>query len=357
MTIRTNNRHNYYGEWKGIRYASTSRFDQIAGCIGQKSPRYRPTGTFTILGNQIQARLYASPAICDPYTPTVLQYRLSRHYTVASRPARTAENAGLEKSATLHHHSKSPAAAVKKRAWHRLQAAIFAYAKAAGLIKPATEASIDSTGLESRFVSRHFLIRQGKRTHRYRKWTKLTIVADNASHLIAGAGVSIGPSNDSPLLPNAVRQAAEHICIDCLLADAGYDAESNHEICRNELDIRSTVIPVNSRSRKEGQTTGHYRNQMKQKFPMETFGQRWQVESIFSRFKRRLGYALRAKLDQSRATECLVRVLTYNLMILYLLVKYGFYGALSNLKLLPLQSKILVKPPLFYADLPAMEPF
>lgn len=175
-------------------------------------------------------------------------------------------------------------------------------------------------------------MRQGKRTHCYRKWTKLTIVADNASHLIAGAGVSVGPSNDSPLLPNAVRQAAEHIYIDCLLADAGYDAESNHEICRNELAIRSTVIPVNSRSRKEGQTTGYYRNQMKQKFPTEIFGQRWQVESVFSRFKRRLGYALRAKLEQSRIAECLVRVLTYNLMILYLLVKYGFYRAIRSVR-------------------------
>jgi hypothetical protein len=170
-------------------------------------------------------------------------------------------------------------------------------------------------------------MRQGKRTHRYRKWTKLTVVADNGSHLIAGAGVSIGPGNDSPLLPDAVRQAVEHIPIDCLLADGGYDAESNHELCRNELNIRSTVIPVNYRNRKDGQTTGYYRNQMKQEFPAETFGQRWQVESVFSRFKRRLGYALRAKLDQSRTIECLVRVLTYNLMILYLLVKYGFYRA------------------------------
>ena len=164
-------------------------------------------------------------------------------------------------------------------------------------------------------------MRQGKRTCRYRKWTKLTIVADNDSHLIAGAGVSIGPSNDSPLLPDAVRQAVEHIPIDCLMGDAGYDAESNHELCRNELDIRSTIIPVNDRNRKDGQTTGHYRKQMKQEFPKDKFGQRWQVESVFSRFKRRLGYALRAKFDQSRAVECLVRVLTYNLMILYLLFK------------------------------------
>ena len=47
---------------------------------------------------------------------------------------------------------------------------------------------------------------------------------------------------------------------------------------------------------------------MKQEFPEDKFGQRWQVESVFSRFKRRLDYALGAKLDQPRAIECLVRV-------------------------------------------------
>lgn len=199
--------------------------------------------------------------------------------------------------------------------------AIFADARACKLINESSEASIDSTGLESRFVSRHFLMRQGKRTQRYRKWTKLTIVCDNASHLIAGAVVSVGPSNDCPYLPEAVGQAVENLAIDRLLADAGYDAEANHKLCREELGIASTVIPVNDRHRKTGQTTGRYRRQMKKGFPKHEFGQRWQVESVVSRMKRRLGNALRARDEQARAAESLFRVLTYNLMILYLLFK------------------------------------
>jgi len=47
------------------------------------------------------------------------------------------------------------------------------------------------------------------------------------------------------------------------------------------------------------------------------YRQRWQVESVVSRLKRRLGYASRARRNETRATECLVRVLAYNLMILY----------------------------------------
>jgi hypothetical protein len=164
-------------------------------------------------------------------------------------------------------------------------------------------------------------MRQGKRTSQYRRWTKLTIVADNGTHLIPAANVSLGPSNDSPLLPNAVRQAKEHVDIKQLLADAGFDSETNHYICRKELDIPSTVIPLNNRNRKCNVVKGRYRNQMSRRFPKQVFGNRWQIESVFSRFKRKLGYALRAITEQSRATECLVRVMTYNLMILLLTCK------------------------------------
>jgi len=199
--------------------------------------------------------------------------------------------------------------------------AIFTDARAYGLIDQLPEASIDSTGLQSHFVSRHFLMRQGKRTQRYRKWTKLTVLGHHSSHLIAAATVSIGPSNDCPYLPEVVRQAVEHLPLERLLADSGYDSENNHQLCHEELGIRSTVIAVNDRYYKGGSLKGRYRNQMKKRFPKRKYRQRWQIESIFSRFKRRLGYALRSRSEQSRATECLLRVLTYNLMILYLLFK------------------------------------
>jgi transposase len=125
-----------------------------------------------------------------------------------------------------------------------------------------------------------------------------------------------------PRWPNT--QATENLLIGRLLADAGYDAEANHRFCRRGLGIRSTVIPVNDRRLKEGQTKGHYRNQMKNNFPKRKFRQRWQVECVVSRMKRRLGYALRARTDESRGTECGLRVLTYNLMLLYLLFTKNF---------------------------------
>jgi hypothetical protein len=169
--------------------------------------------------------------------------------------------------------------------------------------------------MENHYVSRHFLRRRGRRTTKYRRWTKLTAVCENKSHLIASATVSLGPSTDCHYFKAAVSQAAEHITIKTILADSGYDAEYNHQFCREQLAIGSTVIQVNDRGLKYNRTGGLYRRKMAQHFPTKKYRQRWQIESVFSRFKRRLGNALTARTNESRTSECLLRVLTYNLMI------------------------------------------
>jgi hypothetical protein len=44
--------------------------------------------------------------------------------------------------------------------------------------------------------------------------------------------VSRGPTQDSPQLPAALRQAARLLAPATLLGDAGYDAEHTHRLCR-----------------------------------------------------------------------------------------------------------------------------
>ncbi len=149
----------------------------------------------------------------------------------------------------------------------------------------------------------------------YRRWTKLTMATDNATHLIAGLSVRRGPGNDSPDFLPTVIQAVGHLPIDRLLADAAYDAEEHHRYCRQELGIRQTVIPVNGRGCVRV-PHGRYRRKMAKHFPRRVFGQRWQVESVISRLKRRLGEALRSRTEPSRLAECCFRVLTHDLMIL-----------------------------------------
>lgn len=173
---------------------------------------------------------------------------------------------------------------------------------------------MDATGLESRHVSRYYVWRKGKKRRGLLHWPKLTIACHSQSHLWAGAFVSWGPSQDSPQLPPALRQASRHIHFDRLLADAAYDAEHNHVLCRKILGIRLSVIPARKRNTRKW-PTAKYRRQMRRRFPRRVYGNRWQVESSFSRNKRLLGPALRARRPSTQKCEILLRVLTHNLMI------------------------------------------
>jgi len=192
---------------------------------------------------------------------------------------------------------------------------IFLLAHQHGLIDPAPEAAVDATGLETRHVSRHFESRRGKSRFLHRAWPKLTLVCHTATHLIAGAVVSRGPSQDSPDFAPAMRQASKHLAFDRVLADCGYDGERNHVLCREELHIRSTVIKLNPRKWPETIPKAKYRRQMKRHFHHRVYGNRWQCESAISRNKRLLGPALRSRTDLAQNRECLLRVLTHNLLI------------------------------------------
>jgi hypothetical protein len=188
------------------------------------------------------------------------------------------------------------------------------------LIGEEPTAAVDATGLESRHTSRYFARRSGAE---HASWTKLTAAVDTASHFIAGATVTTGPSNDSPQFKPVLAQASLAVGWDRVLADAAFDTETHHSYARDELGIRSSVIPINPRGN-SGPPGGKYRSQMPRRFRPKpegsrhrrVFGQRWQAESVFSRHKRRLGSALFGKSDDSRERECRLRVLTHNLMLL-----------------------------------------
>jgi len=176
-------------------------------------------------------------------------------------------------------------------------------------------ASIDATGLEDHHASPHFLRRQGRRTRRYQPWLKLGVVGDHRSHLLLAAVVTRGPSNDSPLLPPAVRQACARAPIRTLLGDAAFDAEPHHRLCRQQFNIRRTVFPLNPRGQ-PGIVQGRYRQQLRQHFPRRLYGQRWQIESMISRFKRRLGCSLTARRPDTKNDEALWRVIAYNCLLI-----------------------------------------
>ena len=177
-------------------------------------------------------------------------------------------------------------------------------------------AAVDATGFETRHVSAHLGMRRAGSGHRQRAWPKLTAVVHTASHLVAGAVPGVGPSQDSPDFAPAMRQAAALVAFDTVLADAGYDAEHNHRLCREELGMRRAVIALNPRNAGDRHPKAPYRGALRQAFPSELYHQRWHAEGAFSRHKRRLGSALTARGPGAQDRELVLRVLTHNLALL-----------------------------------------
>lgn len=164
-----------------------------------------------------------------------------------------------------------------------------------GLVDPAPVATVDATGLETRHMSAYFGLRRAGSGRRRRAWPKLTAVAHVASHLIVGAAPGVGPSQNSPDFIPAMRQAAALIAFDTALADAGYDAEHNHRLRRDELGLCQAVIALNPRNAGDRSPAEVYRRALWENFPASHYHQRWQAESAFSQHKRRLGSALTAR--------------------------------------------------------------
>ncbi|MBN9517288.1 transposase [bacterium] len=170
-------------------------------------------------------------------------------------------------------------------------------------------------------MSRYFTTVAGRRT-RQKHWPTPTVVADAATHRVLAAEVVRAPTHDAPHLIPAVRAAVARAPVDTVLADAGYDAEENHATCRGELGARATVIALNWRgSRKwprakyRRQTVRRFRKTPKRSRGRRVYGQRWQVESVFSRGKRRLGAATASVTCANQQTEVLLKVIVHNIML------------------------------------------
>jgi hypothetical protein len=222
----------------------------------------------------------------------------------------------------------------KRGAFTRAQRVIFARARARGLLAArGPTAAVDATGLATHHVSAHYAYRyspryqtayaqlhRGRRPkgrHRRPQHPKLTIAVHTASHLIAGALPTWGPAGDARTLPPVVAQAVGLLRLRTVVADAGFDGEPNHVVCREQLGIPQTVIRLNKRHGRRRPKT-RYRRALRACFPWRVYHRRQHVECVFSRDKRRLGDALTARQRAHQDEEQILRVLTHNLMILLL---------------------------------------
>ena len=192
-------------------------------------------------------------------------------------------------------------------------------------------AAVDSTGLEAGHISRYFVRRKRSRLLEtceetyYRRWPKLAIACDCSNHMILSAITIRGPSVDINQFERIMTPAIHRYLIQHVLADAGYDSEANHRFARDTNHIESIIPPKHGRPTNK-LFLGKYRRLMQQAFEKKIYGQRWQVETVFSMIKRNQGEALRAKTYWAQNREMRLKVLTHNIAVI-LLVKELFYRA------------------------------
>jgi hypothetical protein len=182
-------------------------------------------------------------------------------------------------------------------------------------------AAIDSTGMESRHASRYFIRRRSRepnlwQTTQYTRYPKLGMLVDCSNHLILGYLTDQGPKPDIQDLQPTLRHTTPRVRLEWLTADAGYDSESNHRLCREQHDIRSLIPPKHGRPTKKP-AKGRYRRLMQTRFNKSRYGQRWQVETVVSMIKRRLGPATTGRSYWSRRRDLMLMTLTHNIMILW----------------------------------------
>ena len=120
-----------------------------------------------------------------------------------------------------------------------------------------------------------------------------------------------------------MAQASLAVGYDRVLGDAAFDGEESHRYCREDLGVRSTVIPINRRNGGRKWPKTRYRRQMVKRFRKKPRGsQRRRLRAALAGGERLLPtqaaarLALRGKSDASREHERYLRVLTHNLMLL-----------------------------------------
>jgi hypothetical protein len=155
------------------------------------------------------------------------------------------------------------------------------------------------------------------KNNRKSTFPKLSVLCDCPSHITLSFHADRGPWPDYEYFKPLLAHASEITCIRRLLCDAGYDSESNHLDAREQHGTVA-IIPATSGRPTNKLPVAKHRRLMKAGWERykKRYGQRWQVETTISMFKRLLGSALRARRHWSRCREIMLRVITLNIMIL-----------------------------------------
>jgi len=194
-------------------------------------------------------------------------------------------------------------------------------------------AAIDSTGMECTAASGYFVRRRASvagpwKTVVYRRYPKLGVICDVDSHFILALDTRRGPKPDVAEFKQLLDDALTRVRLTSIVADAGYDSESNHCHARQGCHVRTTIPAKHGRPTNKP-ASGRHRRLMQVRFNVNAYRQRAQVETVMSMIKRRQGSHVRGTTYHSQCRDLRLMVLTHNLMIL--LACEGFLQSLAEL--------------------------
>ena len=188
-----------------------------------------------------------------------------------------------------------------------------------GRRKVVPETAVDSTGLGATCASAYFVKRRSRKenpwkTMVYHRYPKLGVVSDVTNHFILAFQAGRGPKPDVQEFEPLILQASARVRLKCVIADAGYDSESNHTFARETLKLK-TIIPAMHGRPTNKPAKGRYRRLMQTRFDSKNYRKRSQVETVLSMIKRRQGSYCNGKTFWSRCRELHLMALTHNIMI------------------------------------------
>ena len=196
--------------------------------------------------------------------------------------------------------------------------------------RPIELAAVDSTGLDTSRASKYYVKRRkncskAEELVAYRTYPKLELVCDCSCHLIVCANATLGPMVDLNTFRRLLFGTLRRVSIATILADVGYDTESNHHFARDGSGIRSVIPPLHSRPSQK-LPSGEHRRRMK-KYRDFRYGQRWQVETVMNMIKRNLSSFVVSHSHAARSKETMLKVLTHNIMLIVGVLIQLFYTA------------------------------
>jgi DDE family transposase len=194
--------------------------------------------------------------------------------------------------------------------------------------KRVKRAALDSTGLDCGHASRYYIRRRNGSAKRwqtvaYSRYAKLESAFDCRTHLMIGVLASRGPRVDTDRFVPLLDAMLSNVRVDAALADAGYDSEPNHVHARHTRGVRS-FIPAKIGRPTSKPPSGRHRRRMKQRLDKNygQYGQRWQAESGFSMFKRRIGSVVNARSYWTQCEELFLKAITFNVMLVSVFIGF-----------------------------------